>query len=137
MTVKMSDAGAYFTGRAIGRKPLDPIISPKKTIEGAVGGFVVAAIMASVFFLYLKSNVFGCDPAETARLPVWGPAVAGILIAFFGLIGDLLESVIKRSCGVKDSSRLLPGLGGVWDVTDSMFFAAPIGYLALLAGWLG
>jgi phosphatidate cytidylyltransferase len=133
MTVKMSDAGAYFTGRAFGKRPLDPIISPKKTVEGAVGGALASAIVASIFFLYAKENIFHCPP-DTNSIPWWGPMVAGTLIAIAGLIGDLLESVIKRSCGVKDSGSLLPGLGGVWDVTDSLFFAAPVGYAAILAG---
>ncbi len=135
MTVKMSDAGAYFTGRAFGRRPLDPVISPKKTWEGAIGGVVVSVMIAALFFLVLKEKVFACE--TTKSIPWWGPLVAGTLIAITGLIGDLLESVVKRSCGVKDSSRLLPGLGGIWDVTDSLFFAAPAGYLAILAGWIG
>lgn len=136
ITVKMSDAGAYFSGRLIGKHPLDPVISPKKTIEGAVGGILISAAVASLFFFYFKHNVFGCNIAAADKLPLWGPAAAGSLIATAGLFGDLLESVIKRACAVKDSGSLLPGLGGIWDVTDSLFFAAPVGYMAVLAGWL-
>jgi phosphatidate cytidylyltransferase len=116
---------------------LDPIISPKKTIEGAIGGVIISAGVATFFFLYLKENVFGCEPIAENSIPLWGPAVAGALIAVTGLMGDLLESVIKRACKVKDSGHMLPGLGGIWDVTDSLFFAAPIGYMAVLAGWIG
>ncbi len=136
IVTKMSDAGAYFTGRTIGKRPLHAIISPKKTWEGAIGGVVVAAVVAFIYFPHASVGIFGSPAAAAVKVPLWGPIVTGAGIAVFGLVGDLLESVFKRSVQAKDSSRLLPGLGGVWDVTDSLFFAVPFAYLAVLAGWI-
>ncbi len=129
-SIKMSDAGAYFVGRSLGKRPLHSIISPKKTWEGAIGGVLIGAMTAAIFFPFASNYIFGSSAAVSVAVPFWGPALTGGLLAIFGLIGDLLESVIKRSVDAKDSGTLLPGLGGMWDVTDSLFFAAPIGYLA-------
>jgi phosphatidate cytidylyltransferase len=130
---KITDAAAYFVGRSLGRHKLCPAISPGKTIEGAVGG-LLAGVFASVgYFQGLVPWVL----AETRPNSGWlGLVCLGILIGVFGIVGDLIESVVKRSVEAKDSGRLLPGLGGLWDVTDSLLPTAAIGYLGVLARWI-
>ena len=136
-TVKMSDAGAYFIGRAVGKHKLHAVISPGKTIEGAIGALVTGALTASIYFLWLDRILAGNFETVSSAIPFWGPAIAGAALALTGLVGDLFESVAKRSAAVKDSGNWLPGLGGIWDVTDSLLAAAPIGYLMALIGWIG
>lgn len=109
-----ADTGAYFAGRAFGRHKLAPRVSPKKTIEGAVGG-VAAAV--GVAFLIRWLFVMHLGAFDTVAIGV----VAGIL----GIVGDLCESLLKRSVGAKDSSRLIPGHGGVLDRFDAVMFVAP------------
>jgi phosphatidate cytidylyltransferase len=117
---KCGDIGAYFTGRAFGRHPMSPVLSPKKTWEGAVGG-VAAAVAAAV----------GIDQLGPI-LPGIGAEVAfGVTVGVAGMLGDLAESMIKRDCRHKDASQALPGFGGVLDVVDAVIFAAPVAY-----GWL-
>jgi phosphatidate cytidylyltransferase len=125
--VAASDTAQYYTGRAIGRRKLAPRISPSKTIEGAVGGLVAAAIVAT----FLAPRWLG--PADTATglaSPLVGAAV-GVTLALAGMAGDLFESFLKRRAGVKDSSSVIPGHGGVLDRVDSHLFAAPLYYLML------
>jgi phosphatidate cytidylyltransferase len=120
MTVAISDTAQYYTGRTFGRRPLAPAISPKKTIEGAVGGFAAGAlvlIVAGAFWL----------PAA----PWWLRGLLGTTLVALGICGDLFESMLKRSVGVKDSSALIPGHGGVLDRIDALLFAAPIFYVVL------
>ncbi|MCC3376200.1 phosphatidate cytidylyltransferase [Cohnella sp. REN36] len=113
-----SDAGAYFVGRAVGKTKLWPAISPNKTIEGAVGGLVIAILVAVAFAL-----------AWPDRLG-FGRAVAiGLAAAVAGQLGDLIQSAYKRFRGVKDSGRLLPGHGGVLDRTDSWLIVFPLVHL--------
>jgi phosphatidate cytidylyltransferase len=121
--VAASDTAQYYTGRAIGRRKLAPRVSPSKTVEGAVGGLVVAAIVAA----FLAPRWLG-----GARLasPVVGAGV-GAMLALAGMAGDLFESFLKRRAGVKDSSSVIPGHGGVLDRVDSHLFAAPLYYLVL------
>lgn len=119
-TVVVSDSSQYYTGRLLGRHPLAPAISPKKTIEGALGGVVfgTAAMVAG----------------GTAVLPdVPRAALAGIGVAIvaLGICGDLFESRLKRAVGLKDSSDLIPGHGGVLDRIDALLFATPAFYLFL------
>lgn len=113
----VSDSAQYYTGRAFGRRLLAPSISPKKTLEGAIGGMVfgTAAMAAGGRW------VFGAE--------WWLLALAGATIAALGIVGDLFESLLKRSAGVKDSSQLIPGHGGVLDRIDSWLFAAPVYYV--------
>lgn len=121
------DSAAYFVGKALGRRPFAPRISPNKTWEGAIAG-LVASVLAAVAFAPL---------ARSAGLPL-GPGLAAVLgaaIAVFGQAGDLFESLLKRDCGVKDSSNLLPGHGGVLDRVDSLLFAFPVTYVVLKAAW--
>ncbi|MBT3270412.1 phosphatidate cytidylyltransferase, partial [Candidatus Poribacteria bacterium] len=116
------DSGAYFVGRAIGKHPLAPVVSPKKTWEGSVGGFVgsiVAAVLVGRWAL---------------DLPILTGLGVGAIIGVLGQFGDLAESALKRSAGVKDSGRLIPGHGGLLDRLDSLTFAAPALYYYLLLG---
>ena len=115
------DSGAYFVGRAIGKHPLAPVVSPKKTWEGSVGGFV-ASVVAAVLV-----GRWALD------LPVMTGVGAGAIIGVLGQYGDLAESALKRSAGVKDSGRLIRGHGGLLDRLDSLMFAAPALYYYFLA----
>jgi phosphatidate cytidylyltransferase len=117
VVIVISDSAQYYCGRAFGRRPLAPTISPKKTIEGAIGGavFGTAAMVAGGLY------VFGS--------PIWILILVGLVISLLGMIGDLFESLLKRSAGVKDSSHLIPGHGGVLDRIDSWLFAAPVYYV--------
>lgn len=120
LTVAVSDTAQYYTGRAFGRRLLAPAISPKKTVEGAIGGFVFgAAALVLVGGWWLP------------RMPVAMRAGLGVMIVALGIAGDLFESMLKRSAGVKDSSGLIPGHGGVLDRIDALLFAAPIYYVVL------
>ena len=121
LTVIVSDTAQYYTGRAFGRRPLAPAISPKKTIEGAVGGFVFGAAAAG-----RRSGTGGCRPCPLPLRVALGAAVVAL-----GIAGDLFESMLKRSAGVKDSSALIPGHGGILDRIDALLFAAPVYYVVL------
>lgn len=120
-TVVVSDSAQYYTGRAFGRRPLAPTVSPKKTVEGALGGVVFG-----ILFLMIA----GAFAIPSLSLPA--RAVLGALLVTGGIIGDLFESKLKRMAGVKDSSTLIPGHGGVLDRVDALLFATPIFYVALL-----
>ena len=120
LTVAVSDTAQYYTGRAFGRRPLAPAISPKKTIEGAVGGFIFGTAVCTIVGSWWL-------PGVPAVLRV----VLGATIVALGIAGDLFESMLKRSAGVKDSSALIPGHGGVLDRVDALLFAAPIYYVVL------
>ena len=126
--VKFADTGAYFAGKSMGRHKLISAISPGKTVEGLVGGMLMSVIVAYVFLRLLLPMCGG-----TAGATWWGPALLGCLLTMVGLVGDLLESMIKRAVGAKDSGTLLPGLGGVWDVTDSLLPTAIVSYLGIIA----
>ncbi len=119
-TIAVSDTAQYYTGRLFGRRPLAPVRSPKKTVEGAVGGFVFApAFLVFAGGLWLP----GLSPARLALL--------GLLLVIVGILGDLFESMLKRAAGMKDSGSLVPGHGGVLDRIDALLFAAPIFYYFL------
>lgn len=113
-----TDSGAYFTGRAIGKRKLWPVISPKKTIEGSFGGIVVALVIAMLFQL-----LFPVYESMAVAL------IAALVISVFGQLGDLVESAFKRHYGVKDSGSILPGHGGILDRCDSWLFVLPILHL--------
>ena len=117
-TIVVSDSAQYYTGRAFGRAPLAPSISPKKTREGAIGGLVfgTAAMIVGGRYVFPASSL--------AML-----AVTGLVVVLLGIVGDLFESLLKRSAGVKDSSALIPGHGGILDRIDSWLFAGPAYYL--------
>jgi phosphatidate cytidylyltransferase len=127
LVTKSCDIGAYFTGRLVGRRKLIFWLSPGKTVEGLMGGVVVAAGLAmGLTPLFARAGV---------EMPVWGTAALGVALALTGQLGDLVASLIKRNAGFKDSSKALPGFGGVLDVIDSPLIAAPAAYwmLATLA----
>jgi phosphatidate cytidylyltransferase len=122
---KCTDIGAYFTGRFLGRHPLAPVLSPKKTWEGAAGGFL-AAVLATILIDRL-------GPANPLREDALWEVGFGISVGGAGILGDLAESLIKRDCRQKDASHLVPGFGGVLDVVDAILFAAPVAYWWCLA----
>lgn len=130
---KFSDAGAYFAGKSLGRNKLAPVISPGKTVEGAIGGVLAACIASWAFFQFIVPLIV--PKAQTT--PFWGSVTYGLLIAVTGIIGDLAESLLKRDLGRKDSSRWLPGLGGILDILDSVLVAAPPAFMCWAAGIVG
>jgi len=115
---KFSDMGAYLTGSAIGRHLMTPHISAKKTWEGFFGALVLALLCSLVLFKLM--------PGHLAMLSWTHATVLGLLLGFAATIGDLAESIIKRSTGVKDSGNFLPGIGGALDLIDSLLFTAPL-----------
>jgi phosphatidate cytidylyltransferase len=117
--VGCNDTFAYLTGVLIGKHPLAPKISPKKTIEGLIGSVIFTVIGGAVAFNY----ILGLD--------WWLGAIAGILTVFTATSGDLIESALKRDMAIKDMGTLLPGHGGIMDRLDSVLFAAPALWLAL------
>lgn len=116
--VMMADTGAYYVGRSIGRRKLAPRISPGKTVEGLIGGLIVAAATGPV-----------CRALFFNSLPLLHSIILGAIIAIIGPAGDLAESLLKRGSNVKDSSNILPGHGGMLDRLDSALFCAPIMYI--------
>jgi len=117
LVVKFTDIGAYFGGRAIGRRKLILWLSPGKTWEGLFCGLLTAGLVG-----------MACAP-RVSQL-TWDKAfVFGVIIGGIGQLGDLLESMMKRDAEVKDSSKLIPGFGGILDVTDSPLLAAPFAYV--------
>jgi phosphatidate cytidylyltransferase len=112
----VGDSAAYYGGRAFGRRPLAPQISPRKTVEGAIAGLAGSMLIGG-----FVGVVFLGEPLLSVTLISGATAV-------IGQIGDLAESAMKRSAGVKDSSSILPGHGGILDRLDSLFFAAPVFY---------
>ena len=124
-----SDIGAYAVGRLMGRHKLIPAVSPGKTVEGALGGLLATMAVAVLFERMLLA------PHAHLALPGWRALAFGALISIVAQIGDLAESLLKREAGVKDSSRILPGHGGILDRFDSLFFVLPTAYL-LLDLWL-
>ena len=114
---KVCDIGAYFTGRLVGRTPMTPVLSPKKTWEGLAGGLTLATLFAVTlnhFFPVLPNALFATG--------------FGFTVGIAGVLGDLAESLVKRDCRQKDASKMLPAFGGVLDVVDSIVFAAPVAY---------
>ncbi|MDA3859999.1 MAG: phosphatidate cytidylyltransferase [Melioribacteraceae bacterium] len=121
ITLWMTDSAAYFIGSAIGKNKLFPRVSPNKSWEGAIAGFVFAIITLVVLKIFLLNFLN------------WVDIIAfGVIIGIFGQVGDLIESLIKRDAGVKDSSNIIPGHGGIFDRFDSLLFSAPIIYLYLV-----
>jgi phosphatidate cytidylyltransferase len=118
---KAGDIGAYFTGRLLGRHRMTPVLSPKKTWEGFAGGMAASALTSVLLNRFLPPPLLG---------PVWKAAGFGLTVGLAGVLGDLAESLIKRDCGKKDASQVVPGFGGILDVIDSVLFAAPVAY-----GW--
>jgi phosphatidate cytidylyltransferase len=130
VVVKASDVGAYFVGSSIGRHKMFPRISPGKTWEGLAGGLASGILASAVCFWFLRGRVTCTGSVEFGKLTLsfFHAWILGGLLAGIGVIGDLVESLLKRSAGLKDSGRLFPGMGGILDVLDSLLFAAPALY---------
>ena len=112
-----TDTGAFFIGRALGRRPLAPRISPGKTWEGAVGGFLFGAGIVLALASWLELPI-----------PTWEGAILGVLVGISAQVGDLVESRVKRASGVKDAGKLIPGHGGILDRLDSVVFVMVVVY---------
>ncbi|TVR50719.1 MAG: CDP-archaeol synthase [Puniceicoccaceae bacterium] len=124
VAAKFCDVGALLVGSAIGRHKMSPTLSPKKTWEGTIGGVLVGALaggLLAVFFSNSFPENFGFLKAFLIALPVCG----------VGVVSDLIESLIKRRAELKDSGSFIPGIGGAFDLTDSLILTAPVGYLLL------
>ena len=124
ITIWANDTAAYLIGGKFGRKQLSPYISPKKTVVGAIAGFIFALAVAFVFGMLAEKTYIPANWIQYLFL--------GTLIGIFSQLSDLSESLIKRDAGAKDSSRLVPGHGGVLDRMDSFIFAAPVAYYFLV-----
>lgn len=120
---KVCDIFALLTGMAIGKHRFTPLLSPKKTWEGFLGG-MVAAVATAVAFRFCEPALFG----ENTVLAV----LFGCLVGLAGVFGDLTESLFKRDCQAKDASATVPGFGGILDVVDSVIYSAPVAYLLLI-----
>jgi phosphatidate cytidylyltransferase len=114
---KSSDVGAYLWGKRFGKTYLARRVSPKKSLEGAIGGFLTALWIGVTLSFFIKGLLF------------WEKLFLVMVIAIIAQLGDLFASLVKRDCRVKDSGRIFPGMGGVLDVIDSIIFTAPIFYL--------
>jgi len=116
----LGDTAAMFFGKQFGRHKLAPTVSPNKTVEGFLGGLIGYLVAAFIFRIFWMQEV-----------AVYHFIILSVLVGLFGQLGDLVESLWKRSLGVKDSSNIIPGHGGVLDRFDSLLFAAPVLYLYL------
>lgn len=116
-----NDSFAYFTGRLIGKNPLAPDISPKKTIEGAIGGIAFGILAAYLLNMYMLQQAY----------PIEKIIALGFTVCLAGITGDLYESKMKRLAGIKDSGQLLPGHGGFLDRFDSFFYIIPVGIFVI------
>ena len=115
LCVILADIAAYYVGKNFGRRHMAPMLSPKKTWAGAIAGLTGSVLGALVIHIWIYQ-----------RLPLLHALVLGLVLGLAAILGDLAESMVKRSAGVKDSSGLLPGHGGLLDRTDSLLFAGPI-----------
>jgi phosphatidate cytidylyltransferase len=115
LITKLGDIGAYLVGSRFGKTALMPRISPKKTVEGAIAGLICSVIGALISKPFLGFNYFHL-------------VALGICFGIIGQLGDLSESLLKRDCQVKDSGKILPGMGGILDEIDSLLFTAPVFY---------
>lgn len=125
VSAKLTDIGAYLVGCSIGRHKMIPRISPGKSWEGVVGGIVVSTGLG-VSFVWLLSSVF-----EPLGLTVWRAIPLGIGLSICAIVGDLTESMFKRAANIKDSGGVIPGMGGMLDVIDSLLFTLPTLYIFL------
>ena len=122
-----SDTGAYFVGRALGKRKLIPSVSPGKTVAGAVGALVVTVVVCLLYSRFVLRPT-----AQLAFTPLRA-IVFGLVISVVAQVGDLVESLLKREAGVKDSSHVIPGHGGVLDRFDSLLFVLPVAFPLLLS----
>lgn len=120
-----TDVGGYAFGRALGKRKLIPAVSPGKTVEGAVGALGLTIVICLLYVRFLMM------PYAQLGLTIQGAVLFAIVISVAAQIGDLAESLLKREAGVKDSSRIIPGHGGILDRFDSLLFVMPIAFLLL------
>ncbi len=125
--VKFADIGAYLTGSMIGKNKLAPSLSPGKTWEGAIGGILISSSISAAYAWFMSRG--GHFPASLTPLAAFGIAIP---IAAVSIVSDLLESAFKRRADVKDSGKTIPGIGGSFDLTDSLVLSAPVAYGFLL-----
>ena len=128
VTVKVSDATAYFVGKAFGTKKLAPRLSPGKTVQGGLGAILGGVLAALVMVYVIAPYLYQIEIAK----PLWWVFVYGISLTVAGMFGDLAESFLKRTADCKDSSSWFPGLGGILDVIDSLIAAAPVSFVMWL-----
>jgi phosphatidate cytidylyltransferase len=128
---KMTDIGAYFCGKLFGKTKLAAYISPKKTIEGSLGGLIIGIVTSYVFSEGMHGWLTPLPMILTVSQSIW----LGGITSFLAQFGDLSESLLKRDMGVKDSNQL-PGVGGMLDMMDSLVFTAPFIYIYLKASYL-
>jgi phosphatidate cytidylyltransferase len=120
-----TDTGAFFVGRSIGGRKLIPAVSPGKTVSGAIGGVVTSVLVTWLYVTFLLR------PTAQLAMTTWSIVLFGVIVSVAAQVGDLVESLLKREAGVKDSGGLLPGHGGVLDRLDSLFFVLPTAHLLL------
>jgi phosphatidate cytidylyltransferase len=123
LVTKITDVGAYFSGRLFGKKKLCINVSPNKTVMGSVCGIIIAVITSFLFTFLTKEGVFEITYLESIYI--------GLILSVFSQFGDLFESLLKRDAKVKDSNKI-PAIGGVFDMIDSLIFNIPIMYLFLI-----
>ena len=124
IVTKLCDTGALLAGLAFGRHKMTPVISPKKSWEGGIGGLLTAALISALFaWLFARWLPPGFTPLFAA--------LAALPLAALGVVGDLVESIIKRRAGIKDSGKLIPGIGGMFDLSDSLILTAPAAFWLL------
>lgn len=137
LITKSCDIGAFFTGKAIGKHKMIPWLSPGKTWEGLGGGVIFSAAVAAILTWIANSAGLSGHWSTTGHhflnynYPLWYGAIAGIVIGLVGQFGDLTASLFKRDAGIKDSGQLIPGMGGLLDLTDSPIIVAPVAYWLL------
>ncbi|PWB80242.1 MAG: phosphatidate cytidylyltransferase [Candidatus Methylomirabilota bacterium] len=119
------DTGAFYVGSTMGKRLLCPSISPRKTVEGSVGGLICSVVASGLARWWFWEGLGAIELV-----------VMGVGLGVMGQLGDLCESMLKRSAGVKDTGVLIPGHGGLLDRVDSLLFTAPVLYVAVLAGWV-
>ena len=122
LVIKMTDAGAFFTGLAIGRHKMFPRLSPSKTWEGMIGGLLTGTTLSWVYIHYSGGRL------GPVAVNTYHAIVMGIVVSLAGMVGDLAESLLKRAASVKDSGQLIPGIGGILDALDSLLFGVPVMY---------
>jgi phosphatidate cytidylyltransferase len=120
IVTKFQDIGAFMVGCHLGKTPFLRHVSPKKTLEGAIGGIATSVIASMIFGSFMITE-----------MPFYHTIILGVILGVVSQLGDLFESLIKRDTGVKDSGTLIPGMGGVLDIIDSIIFAAPVFYFYL------
>lgn len=124
VTAKMCDVGAYTFGRLFGKTKMSPVLSPGKTWAGAVGGIATSTVASWAWLTFVPHHFGQSWPPS----PAWAACLFGAAVGMTGMIGDLMESLLKRDAGKKDSAALFPGFGGLLDLLDSILYAGPVAY---------